>query len=339
MFSGKARCLEKRSVSSDSSKSQSSWILVNELRAKLESLKSKCTRSSTYRNYYNIWCNFNKFLVQLDYLPESWEDRTTLYCTHLIEKGLQSATLRSYVSAIKGFLLDDNYKWNDDLVLLGTLTKACRLKNDKVKPHLPIHIKLLDIILFEVERNLGVSQPYLEVLYKTIFAVGYYGLFRIGELTAGGEHTILATNVHVARKKEKILIILYLSKTHGKESRPQKVKITSIQSQKGVALKDQKKNFFCPFKLIKQFISMRGGYDSDMEPFFIFRDGTPVSHRHVRAMLRRCIGALGLNSSLYDCHSMRSGRSVDLLRFGYTVEQIKQIGRWQSNAVYKYLKD
>ena len=96
------------------------------------------------------------------------------------------------------------------------------MQNDVLKARMPIHCRLLELILFELGRHFGtLQQPYLNKLYQALFALGYYGLFRIGELVSG-DHTIKAKNVHIAKNKEKILIILYTSKTHGKESRPQK---------------------------------------------------------------------------------------------------------------------
>ena len=97
---------------------------------------------------------------------------------------------------------------------------------------MPIHCKLLELILFEVDRHFsGQGQLYVSILYKTIIIIGYYGLFRIGELVKGA-HTIKAKNVHVAQNKEKILIVLYTSKTTGVNSHPQKIKITSVKNHK-----------------------------------------------------------------------------------------------------------
>ena len=122
--------------------------------------------------------------------------------------------------------------------------------NDRIRKRLPIHCKLLELLLFETEREFG-SQPYLQSLYKTIFSFGYYGLFRIGGLVCMDgnhkQHTILARNVHVAMNKNKILVILYSSKTHDKDKPPQKVKITEQKEAKF----NSKIKFSAPFLLQK----------------------------------------------------------------------------------------
>ena len=48
----------------------------------------------------------------------------------MIENGNKSSTIHSYVSAIKGILKADKYPWNDNLMLLDSLTKAGKLQND-----------------------------------------------------------------------------------------------------------------------------------------------------------------------------------------------------------------
>ena len=188
-------------------------------------------RDSTKRNYYIIWKSLNKFLITLDTIPESWEERVALYSAYLVEyHNIKSTTLRSYISAIKHTLKCDNYKWKYDVVWLNSLIHSCKRINDTVYTRFPIHFKLLEMILFEVDR-LYKNQPYLACMYKTIFALAYYGLLRTGEaVSAKGGHTIKAKNVFVATNKEKIKIILHTSKTHDESSDPQEIKITGMES-------------------------------------------------------------------------------------------------------------
>ena len=68
------------------------------------------------------------------------------------------------------------------------------------------------------------------------------------------------------------------------------------------------------------------------------RNNSPVKPNEVRCVLRQCIDRLGLDSQNYDTHSFRIGRATDQFKQGIDVEQIKKVGRWESNAVYKYLR-
>ena len=58
-------------------------------------------------------------------------------------------------------------------------------------------------------------------------------------------------------------------------------------------------------------------------------------HKTLKIMLQRA----GFNQLLYDTHSLRSGRRVDLVKYGISVETVKDLGRWKSNAVFIYLKE
>ena len=230
----------------------------------------------------------------------------------------------------------DGYEWNDQKILVSSLVRSCKLVNDRVKTRLPIQKGLLEMLLFEIKRKYMSyktqnQQPYLVILYQTIFCLSYYGMLRVGEV-AYGTHTIKACNIHVGNNKDKILIVLYSSKTHGLESKPQKVKISATSTT------NMKRSNFCPFNLTIRFMKMRGSYINENEQFFIFKDKSPVQPHHIRSLLRELLDRLNLNSTLYDVHSFRSGRTVDLAKFNYSIEKIKEMGRWKSNAVYRYLK-
>ena len=150
-----------------------------------------------------------------------------LFAAYLIQSGRQSSTVNSYLSAVRTVLRTENVKLQEDLYLISSLTKACRLKNDRVKHRLPIQCDLLLVIVRTIKRYYeDRNQVYLSILYQSLMITAYFGLFRVGELMKGS-HPVLARDVHIALNKKKILFILHLSKMHWKNSKPQQVKITS----------------------------------------------------------------------------------------------------------------
>ena len=314
-----------RSSSGDSTLSSEYFGLV------MERLKSQTNRKSTSKNYLSIWREFNQFPIRLDRKPEYWEDRVALFCTYLVDNGRKSTTIRSYISAIKSVLKIDGYLWNESRVQLTALINACKIVNDTVKTRLPINGKLLELILFEVDR-IFIDQYYFSVMYKVLFVMAYCGLMRIGEL-AMGEHQVLARNVHVGQNKRKILIILFSSKTHSKADKPQRIHITANNQYDQL----NRNMHFCLFRLIQQYCNLRGGYEDDAEPFFLFSDFSNISPSHVRTTLRKILKQLGLEDKLYDTHSFRIGCGVDMLKCSVPVAQIRLAGRWRSNTVYKYI--
>ena len=331
---GKARSKKKGSCYC-SSTSGSSRISTADMERIVEQLKNKQHRDSTAKTYLSVWRQFNNFVISLDRKPALWEDRVTLFIAYLVEKGMQSVTIKSYVSAIKKTLTMDGYNWDDKLVLVRSLVRACRIVNDTVTTRLPIQCSLLEVLLFELQRYFtSKKQGYLEILYQTMFAICYYGMMRIGEVTRS-PHVLKACNVHLATNKDKLLLILHSSKTHDEGSRPQKIKITSNRKEKTGNYAHQ---HFCPFKLMRKYMELRGGYRDTKEQFFVFRDLSPVTPQQARLILNTMIQHLNLNSRLYGMHSFRIGRTTDLTKFNYSIEEIKVMGRWRSNVVFKYIR-
>ena len=165
------------------------------------------------------------------------------------------------------------------------------------------------------------TQPYLNVMHKAILMMGYFGLLRIGEMTIGeSNRTICFSDVHFEHNRSKILILLRSSKMHTTTSKPQSMKIEHISGYG---------NKYCPCKIICDDTLMRGAR-RPKAPFFIFRDMTPVKADQFRSVLHRW----------YWIHLCMTPTvcAKDLFKLEYTVDQIKEKGRWRSNAVYEYLK-
>ena len=289
-------------------------------------------RSSTRNNYYGIWKTFNEFFVKLDRKPLNWEDRIVLFAGYLAEQNRKSGTIRSYVSAIKAVQMDINIKVNEDRYLLSSITKGCRYENDRVKTRFPIHKKILNLLLDQLE-VIWHDQPYLRILYQTMFSTAYYGLLRIGEITKG-THPILAKDVHIGLNKKKLMLVLHTSKTHWKNNKPQIIKISS-NKQDYRKERTQYANIAqvpwrrCPYELLRLYSTMRRKYKDAAEPFFVFRDQTPVKPQQYIKVLKTSLKKAKLNPSVYS-YSFRAGRSMDLLDMGVLVDTIKKLGRWKT---------
>ena len=135
--------------------------------------------------------------------------------------------------------------------------------------------------------------------------------------------------------KNKVLFILWSSKTHNRSMPPQIIKISSQNlsdsNSKWTSI-DSGITSYCPFTLLCDYLAY-------CEDFFIFRGVIPVQPLNFRKTLKQMICLAGLDQSYYLTHSLRAGRSCDLLKLGFSVETIKKLGRWHSNSVYAYLKN
>ena len=80
-----------------------------------------------------------QLVIRLDFKPKLWENKVALFCAYLVDNGRKSATIKLYISAIKSVLKSDGYEWDDTIVLMNSLTKACKLVNDRVYMRLPVN--------------------------------------------------------------------------------------------------------------------------------------------------------------------------------------------------------
>ena len=260
------------------------------------------------------------------------------FAAYLIDKKLKSNTVKLYLSALRTVLAEEDIKLNEDLFLINSLTKACKIRNDQLTVRFPIQKDLLHLIIKEVRKYFTTrNQPYLEQLISAMMVAGYYGLLRAGEL-AQGPHTLLARNVHIGVNKKKLLFVLTTSKTHGKGDAPQLIKIASNSDKKNIRKKLPDRGKICPFKTLQDYIKIRPAAKSTEEQFFVFADNAPVKQNQLRDYLHIMLNNLQLPNNVYFLHSLRSGRACDLYKMGLSVETIKKVGRWRSNAVFTYLK-
>ena len=244
--------------------------------------------------------------------------------------------VKSYISALRAILKDDGKKLNEDLFLVSPLTRACHYVNDRSRTHLPLQKSLLSVLLKYTEIHFNKNnQPYLSLLYRTIFSTMYYGLLRISEVAAG-DYALLAKNVHIGNNKKKLLLILHSSKTHSKANQPQLVKISSKTLHRGRTV--TKNDCPYPYQLLRLYAHSHGPYHRDDNKFFVFSDGAAVHAKAIRNCFKQILKEAGYNPKLYGTHSLRAGHTCDLLKLGLSIETIKKLGQWKSNAVFHYMR-
>ena len=67
-------------------------------------------------------------------------------------------------------------------------------------------------------------------------------------------------------------------------------------------------------------------------------NGSPLTRSQFTGVLAKAIRCLGLPTQVYTSHSFRIGRASDLASKGLSNETIKQLGRWKSDAVERYIR-
>lgn len=323
------------------SSSNDSLISAEYFEKVLEELELRAVEDSTLEVYMVAWRAINSFYCKLDNKPKPWEQRMSLFIAYMMKKRFEKATIQTYISGIKYVLRNILHVDVDDNAFRFTaLIKAARYKNNKVSLRMPIKLGLLNTILEEVENVPRLqNQPYLVALYRAMFAAAYYGLLRVGEMT--GKHAVLAKNMHIAKNKKKVQIRLWTAKNLKWGNWPQDIKIDGLHDCKLCYpnAKGQSSHRFCPVHILDTYNAMRERTAGDKR-FFSFKSGIPVSGHAFRRTLKQVLSQIGLGDILtrYNRHSFRSGRASDLWKLGFSLSDIKYIGRWKSNSVFKYLK-
>lgn len=293
-------------------------------------IKTFKLRNSTRKAYKKTWNRFNRFISRFDVIPPKWEDRIIVWATHLADNKRKSATIRSYISAIRYCLALDGITVKHENCELAAIIQAAKQQNDQLYIRLPIQKHLVRLILRFIDTHYikGQGQIYQGYWLKAIYSMAYHAMMRISEL-AESPHSVKAQDIIHAKNKQKFTIYLRSSKTHSLADQPQIINILEQPTWFGN----------CPVKLITAYANLRGRYARYPEqPFFINKDGSPITQQQFRANLKFILFTLGLPSELYGSHSFRSGKATDEKLAGKSVKQIKEDGRWSSSTVYKYIR-
>lgn len=293
-------------------------------------IKNFRLQKSTQKSYKKTWDRFNRFISRFDIIPPKWEDRIIVWATHLADNRKKSATIRSYISAVRYCLSLDGIVVPHSNCELAAIVQAARRENDTLYIRLPIQRQLMKLILNFIRQHYSKArgQRYQALWLMAAFSLAYHGMMRISELT-DGPHNLKAMDVVYAKNKGKITLYLRSSKTHTCADLPQIINIQALPNW----------NDNCPVKLINEYADTRGRSSlNQWQPFLIHKDGMPISQEQFRTNLKYILDTLGLPSALYGSHSFRSGKATDDKLAGKRVKTIKQEGRWTSSTVWKYIR-
>ena len=139
-------------------------------------------------------------------------------------------------------------------------------------------------------------------------------------------------------KQAEIEVHLHRSKTHGPGDKPQVIKITGPDSPDIRYGADIKNQDICPFQMISTYLQICKKWDNLNEQFFTFSDRPPVTAANLCSVLYKSLMIAGLDTNMYGSHGFCAGPAVDMLTIlNLDICTIRKIGRWRSNAIFKYL--
>lgn len=285
--------------------------------------------------YLNTWKKLFEFIGTQSITLPLQVVHIANFIGHLFSLGLKPSTIDSHISAIsyphKILDLSDP----TSAFIIRKILKGC----EKLSPSSDSRLPITKSILLKLVQSLtSVVKPhYNQTLLKAIFLVAFHGLFRLGELVIrpGQVHNQVVQRDDVTFCYEgnhltgvEIILRHYKTNIHNKP-------ITIFL----VANKDSKPSgCMCPVRALQAYIQSFGTATMATGPLFQFLNGRPVSSSFVAEQLKKLIGFIGLDPSLYTNHSFRIGAATNLASLGHSEHYIKKMGRWNSNAMQRYIR-
>lgn len=182
------------------------------------------------------------------------------------------------------------------------------------------------IRIFSVLPDICFSK-YESNLFKAAYAAAYFGLLRVSEVVFTNQlqanRPLLKSDVWLEEGASALFISIRVSKTN-QSGPPTILRIPALTNQS-----------ICCVATLQQYIKRR---PADSFYFFCHQNGHPLKRSQFNGVLIKAIQKLGLPIQLYASHSFRIGRASDLASKGVSSDVIKQMGRWKSRAVERYIR-
>lgn len=194
-------------------------------------------------------------------------------------------------------------------------------------PRLPITVPILHRLLDSLANT--ITQRYERTLVASMFALAFHAVLRVGEFTTryGKQisEVLSMEDISMISKPDSKEVIVSLRKfKHSAAQGPQSIRIS--------ATKDKQ---YCPVDRLSQFLKVRG---TSPGPLFRLQDRSPCSDAMFRRHLNEALAFCDLNPRYYKAHSFRIGAATEAAANGCTDAQIRNMGRWQSDAYRKYIR-
>ena len=158
---------------------------------------------------------------------------------------------------------------------------------------------------------------YETCLFQAMFLSAFYFALRVGEFTSS-RHNILRQNLTITNDAMHLTFLSYKYSN----SVPETHTLVSNNSR------------VCPVKAMLSYLSYRGKAPG---PLFLLNN-KPVSRKTFVYVLNKVVFALKLEGLDLKPHSFRIGAASHWANKGFSEIQIRNMGRWHSNAYLNYIR-
>jgi len=247
--------------------------------------------------------------------------KLALFIAHLINKKYAACPISTFVSAVgyvhklNGFT-DPSYPFLIQR-LIQTIHKS---KSHDVR--LTIDIVTLDRLT--VSMMYAISDHFRRTMYSAMFTLAFHAFLRIGEIT-------VQTNEHQNDNLIQLSQVTFFHKhltitfRHFKHGSGQPY-ILHVAAQQNPAT--------CPIAHLQAYLTLRGDTQG---PHFMNQQGQPVTRVEFSTELRKCFAFVDLTRTILSPIVSEWGPPLRRPDKIFSDNQIRQLGRWRSDAFKKYI--
>lgn len=191
---------------------------------------------------------------------------------------------------------------------------------------LPITLSILKVLLLAVPTV--VINRHVGIVLQAMLILGFHACLRIGEMIPAckkqKDAVIQLSDLQWQNKNKQVVLTLRKFKNSGKQG-PQTIMLR--RATKEAAL-------LCPVRALRKYLQVRG---SKKGPLFTAQN-EPVLRRTFDKQLAALVGFCGYDPKLYKGHSLRIGAATEAAAQGKSDSQIRNLGRWRSDAFKRYIR-
>ena len=283
-----------------------------------KSLLNQALGESSKGTYKRAWEVYKAFRCKYDVKPvfPIAKDTMFLFVVYMQQEGYASTTISSYASAL-GYAhkLADIPDPSSSFLVRKSLQTVRKIKPAFDK-RLPITKHILETLFMSTE--LAFKDMYIKNLYQSMFLLSFHAFLRVGEITTSPHILHLAD---VATTAEQITIRFRSAKHSAGNS--QQVSVQAMQNSR-----------FCPVKSVLTYLKGRGTLPG---PLFLL-NGRSVARQEFVKTLKNLLTMAGIPADRFNSHSFRIGAATTCAENGASDAQIRELGRWQSDAFKKYIR-
>ena len=285
---------------------------------------------STSKFYKHCWVRFATFvrvkLKKSAHLPINLS-HLLCYIAHLHGEGLGASSLLTHLSGLSHWHKLKGYSDVTHHYLVAKAIAGVRQVSPRQDLRLPISLPMLHNLIAALPKVCSCRYEYR--LFQSIFALTHHGFLRIGEVVARSMRNqkgiVQMSDLHLAENNKQMILTIRKFK-HSAKQGPQNIVI-----KRSADIPKQ----FCPTQLIRKYLALRSKLPG---PLFCWRDNMPCTSRSFDAKLKEVLRACNYSSKHFKGHSFRIGAASEAAAKGCSDSQIRNLGRWQSDAFKKYIR-